>query len=49
MIVGAVECEVLNSFGGPDFGGLDEINEFAVMVKVLSGELYDPRGNGCRE
>jgi hypothetical protein len=36
LIVWAVEGEMFNGLGGSNFGVLDEIYEFTVMVKVLS-------------
>ncbi len=49
MVVGAVEGEVFNGLGGPDFVILDQVDEVAVRREVGPGEFDDPRGNGCRE
>ena len=49
MVVGAVECEVLNGLGGGDFGVFDEVHEVPIGGKVSSGELDHPGRDGCRE
>jgi hypothetical protein len=49
VVVGAVECEVLNGLGGPNFVVLDEVDEVAVRREIGPGEFDHPWGDGCRE
>lgn len=46
---GTINCQVLHIFGSLVAEVLSKVDNSKVWLHVLTSDIFDPAGNGCRE